>query len=942
MSRPARIFLLFLSLSACAGWMARAQVPASISGVVRDSETGETLVGASVVLMIPGEEALLRGVTTDGWGRYNMTSVAPGSYVLRAAFVGFEPEERSITLSEGLKVVADFSLVGGIGMSDVIVTASRKPEKVLDAPASVSVLDLREIQQSSSGLSSVSALKNTLGVDMARTGIDREEVVLRGFNNAFSGATYVLTDYRHAAVPSLGVNIYSIMPNAVLDLDRIEVVRGPGSALYGAGVDNGVIHFITKDPFTYPGTSVAVTGGERSLFGFEGRHAGVIGGRLGYKITGSYGQADDWPMDPSDPVDSLQLTRDRKARDYYYHKSNGNLNLQYRFSPTVFLTGNFGYSRIGGTVLSGVGTLQAKGFGYSYGQMRLQAGNLFSQIYVNLNDAGDSFLYGTALSVVDKSANYVWQTQYDLLVRPNRQRFVIGADVDVTDPFTRKTILGRNEDEVIALAGAYLQSTTSFSPQVDVTLAARGDYDNVSGEASFSPRAALVYKINPRHSLRATYNRAHSAPGTNSSFLDIIAGRIPGSGIRLRGRGSAEGFSYARNGDYLPLFGSDLVASSLNPAMLGADQPIGLPLGATYATVYAGIQLIPDAKLAATVTNALKLSAGSISAATAGQIKALLSPALTSVQGFTKGSLMLLNPTTGLTKPISGVEDVAPIKPTITQTAEVGYKGMVARRLMLGLDVYYTRKENFIGPLAVETPFVYVPTLAPDLSAALGAGIQNNEALAAALAKLGLKPADVAALIVGLAQETSIFPDKPGVKNDLPVAIVQPRENNAGAGSMPELLLSYRNFGQIEFFGVEAGAQLALTDRLDVFGNVSWTSDNYFDEDEVNETGSDLSVALNAPALKAKGGFYYAPQTGFTVGASGRYTEGFPVQSGPYVGTVEDYFLLDVSAGYGFARYFRGARIDVTVLNVTDNRHREFVGAPAMGRMGSVRLTYSM
>ncbi|MEZ4765200.1 MAG: TonB-dependent receptor plug domain-containing protein [Calditrichia bacterium] len=117
----------------------------------------------------------------------------------------------------------------------VVVSASRRAEKSLEAPASISVINEAEIRGEIAP-TSVAILRNTTGVDMAQTGVDRQEVVLRGFNNAFSGAAFILTDFRQAAVPSLGVNIHSIMPNMTVDIDKVEIVRGPGSALYGLQV----------------------------------------------------------------------------------------------------------------------------------------------------------------------------------------------------------------------------------------------------------------------------------------------------------------------------------------------------------------------------------------------------------------------------------------------------------------------------------------------------------------------------------------------------------------------------------------------------------------------------------------------------------------------------------------------------------------------------------
>jgi len=78
------------------------------------------------------------------------------------------------------------------------------------------------------------------------------------------------------------------------------------------------------------------------------------------------------------------------------------------------------------------------------------------------------------------------------------------------------------------------------------------------------------------------------------------------------------------------------------------------------------------------------------------------------------------------------------------------------------------------------------------------------------------------------------------------------------------------------------------------------------------------------------------------VNVSGRYTEGFPVQSGSYVGDIDSYFLLDAGAGYAFDRVAPGLRLDVTVQNVLNNEHREFIGAPRIGRFAMARLTYTL
>jgi len=899
----------------------------TISGTITVEEDGAPLPGANVVAL-DANGAIVSGAATDVDGNYSF-SLSAGSYAIRARFVGFQDCETNVTISSGGTTTYDCALSQtGLELNTVVVAASRRQEKALDAPASISVLSTEDLQTSVGG-SSVEALRTTPGVDMQQTGVDRREMVLRGFNNAFSGAAFVLTDYRQAAVPSLAVNLYSIMPNIGIDVDRIEVVRGPGSALYGAGVDAGVVHFITKDPFSHPGTTISVQGGEQSLFGGQFRHAGVTSnGKLGYKLTGTYLQAEDWALDPNDAHDAGQIAIDGE-RDTDYSKSNMNGALEYRFSDTGTVSANVGYSTLKATVLSGVGTLQAEGYGYSYGQLRLNLDNFFAQVYLNVNDAGDSRVYG-AFDVVDKSTQLVGQAQYEFATSDGRGNTIVGADFEFIRPDTEGTI---QTDDGIDEFGGYVQSTRALTSKLDLTGAVRGDYSSVTEAFEVSPRAALVFKPNNRHSFRVTYNRAFSSPSTNSSFLNIIAGFIPGTDIAIRGRGAANGYTWDRNPAYAGIAGTDLVASSLNPASLGAPQPIGLPLDATYGALYQGVAAIPAGTLAAMLSGA----GLPVDAATAGALQALLNPQLTQVNGFSPGILAFLNTSTQEVEIAANrnLVDVDPLKQTITNTLELGYKGIINDKLIFTIDGYWTKRDNFVGPLLMETPFVIVPNLSNDLAAAIAAGIAGNAQLAGALGAMGVDAATAAGLLVALAGDG--LPDA-----GTPVAIVQPQENNPGAGNTPELMLTYRNFGKVSFYGADVAFQFIASDNLSLFGNASIVSDDFFDDEELDEDGSGLQLALNAPTLKGSAGFKYSFASGLSFNAAGRYTDGFPVLSGPYVGDLDSYFLMDVGAGYDMSSFQPGLRIDLQVSNVLDNMHRQFIGAPQMGRMGMARLTYTI
>ncbi|MEM1126353.1 MAG: TonB-dependent receptor [Bacteroidota bacterium] len=943
-----RYVFLCLFSTLCLLAPAQGQQRATLTGIVTDANDGGPLTGANVIL-----DGTSFGSASDLEGRYTISGLEPGTYTVVVRYIGYDETQEMVTLSAGQTLTQNFELAqGGFDLNTVVITASRQAEKVLDAPASISVLSAQEIETDVT-TSAVNVLRNTTGVDISQTGIDRREVVLRGFNNAFSSGAFALVDYRQAAAPALAVNMWSVMPITNLDIERVEVVRGPGSALYGAGVDAGVIHFLTKDPFSHPGTAFSLQGGTRATIGGQFRHAGVVNERLGYKIVGEYLQADEWELDPDDTADALQLASDVVPRNYDYQKYKVNGEIQYRFTDQVRLAFNAGTAALRTPTLSGIGTLQADGFGYSFGQVRLQAGAFFAQAFLNVNDAGDSFVYGQDLDgdgeadpVVDKGRLFSAQVQYDLSTWQGRQQFIFGADFESINPDTEGTINGRNEDDdTISETGLYVQSTTALTDQFDLTLALRGDYNNIVEDFQLSPRAAVVYKPTVNHTLRATFNRAFSSPGSNSNFLDIVA-RTPDAAlpITIRGRGSADGFTFVRNPAFAGLAGSDLVASSLNPATLGQDQPVGLPLDAIYAQLYQGLTDIPTAALAQLLRQQLGLTAQALPDALVAQVVALLSPDATTVQGFSQGQLALLNPSDGSTTPISDVQDIQPLKQTTSSTVELGYKGIVGNRLLLAVDGYYVRKENFVGPLLMETPFVLVPTLQQDLAEAFATGVADNQTLAGALAALAaalppeqaglLTPQGLATLVIALAGDQ--LPS-----STTPVAIVQAQENNGGPGVPPELMLAYRNFGELEYYGVDVSAEFLATDDLRIFGNLSWVSDDFFDNEELGEEDENLSLALNAPSFKTKLGFGYDAPSGFSVNLAGRYAEGFPVRSGPYVGEVDSYFLLDVGGGYAFSGPADGLRVDVSIENVLNNEVRQFVGAPEIGVMGMTRVTYS-
>ncbi|MDQ7041165.1 MAG: TonB-dependent receptor [Rhodothermus sp.] len=868
-----------------------AQQTATIQGRVTDADSGDPLPGANVVLYRAGESTVFRGAATDLEGHYRLENLPAGTYEVVARFVGYADARRTVTLAADATVTVDLTLAPvELGLNPVVVTASRRQEKVLESPASISVLDARELEQTATH-ATAAALRYTPGVDISQSSLNRFQISLRGFNSVFVAKTYALVDYRQATMPSLAINEFSSMPIAPIDLARIEVVRGPNSALYGAGVEQGVIHFITKDPLTYPGTSVMLGGGERSIIQGALRHAGIINDRLGYKVVGYYSQGRDWELDPNDPHDRQMLDAIHPrwgGRDYNTWQGYVYGSLQYRLGPQTTLTATGGYSSIKQITLANTGENAIDNFANYFAQLRLQSGRFFGQVFYTLNDDGNTHFIRTPIEVYEKSFLMAAQAQYSFSLLDDRQSFIVGADYRRTVPRTGGTIHGRFEgrDEMNEIGG-YVQSETRLIEQLDVVVTGRLDYDDVIRKTQFSPRIALVFKPSPTHSFRTTYNRAFTTPPGVNLFLDLfIEDRGP---FGIRGVGAVNGWT----------FPNPVQTSSFIPGVR-AWPGIGIPLVVAYQAVTAGLA----------AQNVLP-----------GPLVAFLQSKASQIQGFSSG--LMVN-TKG--EVLTSLENVPAARQTITNSYELGYKGLFANQLLVTIDLYYTRKKNFISELQPFTPLVVAPGVASDLAAAIMNAFTDDE-----LAAYGLDRQTLA----------SIYQQAAAILAANPIGLIEPTEN-FDPNRKPELLLTYVNFGDVDYYGADIAVRWTPNARWTLFGNFSWVSDNFFDDEELGEPGTGREISMNAPRYKVNGGVEYRAPSGLSISLAGRYVDKFEVRSGIFTGTINSYFLLDLGLGYDLSRLTPGLRIDVLAQNVLNNERREYIGAPKMGRLITTRLTYTV
>ena len=227
-----------------------------VSGRVTNSTDESPLIGANVIL-----EGTSLGAATDGEGRYEIKGLDAGEYVITVSYIGFRNLKERITLESGQRIIKDLVLQPeAIEMETYVVTASRRRERVEDAPAAISVISKTEIRrESNTNLGDY--LKGTKGIDFTQSGIDSYNMTARGFNSSFSSRLLTLTDGRMANVPSLRLTAYNVIPVSFEDVEQIEVVLGPSSALYGPNAHSGVLNIVTSSPLRSTGTSINIQGG---------------------------------------------------------------------------------------------------------------------------------------------------------------------------------------------------------------------------------------------------------------------------------------------------------------------------------------------------------------------------------------------------------------------------------------------------------------------------------------------------------------------------------------------------------------------------------------------------------------------------------------------------------------------------------------------------------
>ena len=527
LNRLGGLCLAFCSVAGASTVAAQPQPP-SASGrlegfVVRQDGSG---VGGVVVLI----EESGRSELTDSAGKYAFGGLAPGTYTVLSTLGPQSLRQSGVIVkartTTALRAVVDWP--PNVFESVVVNGTTRRPERLVDAPAAATVVGSDELATHALHGQLPRVLAGTPGLESVQSGLYDFNLNSRGFNTFYNRHVLTRIDGRDPSLPTLLGHVdWATLSSPLDDIEQLELVRGPAAALYGTGAFNGVMNLRTKAPRDSLGGKARYTTGELGTQRTEFRQALALGGDWYLKGVGGYHRSGDFTRSRVAEAEYAPATLPRDLVAPSPDKIRllfGSVRIDKYTTPDRLLTFELGTSHQGGPVkVSQVGRIQATDvdspwFRVNVGAPRWNVLAYYTGIRMDAtrNLTANSLIYL-------QSSQMAAEAQTNRQFARGRGRVVAGLEfggqrANSVDPNGVQTAYDRK------------RSTTygSVFGQIDYRLTER-----LSGVGSLrwdrstlhtgrlSPRVAGVYKLAPSQTLRLSYGRAFQAANLTDYFLNL-------------------------------------------------------------------------------------------------------------------------------------------------------------------------------------------------------------------------------------------------------------------------------------------------------------------------------------------------------------------------------------------------------------------------------------
>ena len=406
----------------------------------------------------------------------------------------------------------------------IVVSASRTEQRVAEAPATVTVLTSQDIAQTPAD-DYGDLLRNVPGLNVAQISARDIQITGRGSTNSLATSQLVMLDGRSLYLDFFGFVMWDFLPVNTTEIKQIEVVRGPGSAVWGANAMSGVVNLITKRPREMVGTSLILGGGELNTGFGSLTHAGASG-NFGYKLSGSYYEQDAFPRPTGVIPGSIPPDRTYESigfganRNEGTEQPKGDVRLDWDTQNGGTLSFGGGYAGTAGIIHTGIGPFTIdKNSNLAYGKIDWNHQAFHVGFFANFLDADSEALLtrgtnGQFLPFAFATDTYNLEASNTSLPT-ERLILTYGANARTSDFNLQIAPSGTTKDEW----GAFAQAEILLGEHSRWVIGGRyDDIDPIGGVGS--PRTSLVIAPSANHAFRLSYNQAFRAPSVINSYLD--------------------------------------------------------------------------------------------------------------------------------------------------------------------------------------------------------------------------------------------------------------------------------------------------------------------------------------------------------------------------------------------------------------------------------------
>lgn len=709
-----------------------------LKGKIRDAETNEELIGASVRV-----KDTPTGVATDISGNFKIEiKTLPATLVI--SYTGYIQQEIEVT--EADKTITVRLEPKAISVGEVEITEMRITEKQKQAPLTIESLDQISIKETPAA-NFYEGLSHLKGVDLTSASIGFKVINTRGFNSTSPVRSLQLIDGVDNQAPGLNFSLGNFLGASELDVLKVDLIVGASGAYYGPNAFNGVINMTTKSPFDYQGLTAQVKVGERNLGEMAVRFAQSFKNKKGedkfaYKVNLFAMRADDWEAENYEATpqsrsragnpggwDAVNIYGDETSYigansspglgtyhrtgyreidivDYDTRNFKSSLAAHYKIKKDVELIYAFNFGT-GTTVYQGDNRFSLRDILFFQNRLEIKKDKkYFFRVYATNEDAGSSYdAYRTALIMQDNAkTNTQWGLDYANYWNANINNRVTSLpgyppfqSGDTTLPRRRREFIENNyydsfvkwhaetrtfaDNENINLAQRYAPGTSAF----DSALAATVSRKVTEGGSRFFDKSALYhaqgeYTFNPKFAdirLGASA-RLYRPYSQGTLFIDTAGERITN-------------FEYGvYTGIEKKLLEDKLKLSAT--LRMDKNQNFDHLFSPAITAVYAKNDNVFRFSFASAIRNPTLtdqyffLNVGR--ATLIGNLEGYKD--LVTVESF----VTYLNT---LNRNDLDFFDVDPVKPERVRTAEVGYRTTISKKVFIDASYYYSVYQDFLG-----------------------------------------------------------------------------------------------------------------------------------------------------------------------------------------------------------------------------------------------------